>query len=135
MPGMPLVRNQTSTPSRSGACPLGGPADLRVFGLEAAPTTYAVLSAAPVWALAPKGTVNLLNIAGDERPGLVNFSVCEPGVELCRITVSSSVTVRAESIDHFMEEHKIGGRKTGGIQPRSRTRRRSPYRYCLPTRC
>lgn len=84
-----------------------------MIGLEAAPKTHSKLIEAPVWARAPKNTVNLLNIAGDVRPGLVNFSECAPGVELCHITGTSSTTVRAESIDHFLEELKIGGREIG----------------------
>ena len=90
------------------ACPLGSPADLRVFGLEGSPTTHSALEAAPVWARAPAGTVSLLNLAGDARPGLVNFSVCDVGSELCKITARQSVAVPSVSVDSFLKERGIG---------------------------
>lgn len=52
--------------------------------------------------------MSLLNLAGDVRPGLVNFSVCDVGSELCKITGGASVAVPSVSVDHFLAERGIG---------------------------
>lgn len=86
---------------------LGSARDIHVYTIEALPSTYTALAAAPAWQPA-KDVLSILNLAGDEKPGKIMFSSCNTASEVCAIDPDGKgISVDAISVESFMKDHAI----------------------------